>query len=91
MSIKKALARLFSTLWTAVDGFRKILHLLILLIIFSVVVGAFSSTVPSIPGQAALVIRPAGNLVEQLEGDPYDRALAEVLLPDDQSGENIEI
>jgi len=83
MSIKKALARLFTTLWTAVDGFRKILHLLILLIIFSVVVGALSSTAPSIPGKAALVIRPVGNLVEQLEGDPYDRALAEVLGDED--------
>lgn len=79
MSVGKALFRLFSTLWTAVDGLRKILHLLILLVIFSVVVGALSSTAPVIPGQAALVIRPLGNLVEQLEGDPYERALAEFL------------
>jgi hypothetical protein len=76
MSIRKAVGRLFSVLWTGVDAVRKILHLLILLMIFSVVIGALSSTGPLIPKNAALVIRPVGNIVEQLEGDPYDRALA---------------
>ena len=52
MSIGKAFARLFSTLWSAADGIRKVLHLLILLIIFSIVIGALSSTTPSIPGKA---------------------------------------
>ena len=79
MSIRNAFVRLFNALWTAVDGLRKVLHLLILLIIFSVVIGTMSSTAPSVPGKAALVISPQGNLVEQLEGDPYDRALAELL------------
>lgn len=83
MSIRHALFRLFSTLWTAVDGLRKVLHLLVLLVIFSIVVGALSSTAPVIPGQAALVIRPVGDLVEQLEGDPYDRALAEFIGDED--------
>ncbi|MFT5500813.1 MAG: protease-4 [Woeseiaceae bacterium] len=79
MSIRNTFVRLFNALWTAVDGLRKVLHLLILLIIFSVVIGTMSSTAPSVPGKAALVISPQGNLVEQLEGDPYDRALAELL------------
>jgi protease-4 len=79
MSIRKTLVRLFSALWTGVDAIRKILHLLILLIIFSVFVGAMSSTGPLIPKKAALVIKPVGNIVEQLEGDPYDRALAELM------------
>ena len=79
MSIRKTLVRLFSALWTGVDAIRKILHLLILLIIFSVFVGAMSSTGPLIPEKAALVIKPVGNIVEQLEGDPYDRALAELM------------
>lgn len=83
MSIGKAFKRLFTTLWTAVDGLRKVLHLLILLFIFSIIVSALSSTTPSIPEHAALVIRPVGNLVEQLEGDPYDRALAEMLGDED--------
>ncbi|RLA34338.1 MAG: signal peptide peptidase SppA [Gammaproteobacteria bacterium] len=79
MSIRKAVGRLFSMLWTGVDTVRKILHLLILLMIFSVVIGALSATGPLIPKNAALVIRPVGNIVEQLEGDPYDRALAELM------------
>ena len=79
MSIRKALGRFFSVLWTGVDTLRKILHLLILLIIFSIIIGALSSSGPLIPKSAALVIRPVGNIVEQLEGDPYDRALAELM------------
>ena len=65
-------------LWTGADGLRKVLHLLVLLFIFSVIISALSSSSPSIPGSAALVIRPAGRLVEQLVGDPFERALAEL-------------
>lgn len=79
MSIRSSLARLFSVLWTGVDGLRKVLHLLVLLFIFGIIFGALASTAPSLPTRAALVIAPAGALVEQLEGDPYDRALAELM------------
>lgn len=66
-------------LWTAVDGARKVLHLLVLLFIFSIIINALSSSAPIVPGSAALVIRPVGRLVEQLAGDPFDRALAELM------------
>lgn len=79
MNIRKSVVRLFSALWTGVDAVRKILHLLLLLIIFSVFVGALSSSGAMIQANSALVIRPVGTIVEQLEGDPYDRALAELL------------
>lgn len=79
MNIRKSVVRLFSALWTGIDAVRKVLHLLILLIIFSVFVGALSSSGPMIQAKSALVIRPVGTIVEQLEGDPYDRALAELL------------
>ncbi len=79
MSIRGALAGLFSALWAGVDGIRKVLHLIVLLFLFAVVLGALSATSPSLPSRAALVISPVGALVEQLEGDPYDRALAELL------------
>lgn len=79
MSNTSFLKRLFRTLWTGVDGVRKILHLLLLLLIFSIFVGALSSSTPSVPASAALVIKPVGSLVEQLAGDPFDRALAELL------------
>ena len=79
MTIQTAIARLFRAIWTAADGLRKVLHLLVLLFIFLLVLGALSTTAPQLPSESALVIRPVGSLVEQLEGDPYDRAIAELL------------
>jgi len=79
MSKRSIVLRVLSTLWTGVNGVRKVLHLLVLLFIFSVMFGALSSTAPRLPSEAALVIEPYGALVEQLEGDPYDRAIAELL------------
>ncbi len=78
MSKPNVVVRIFRAIWTGVDGVRKVLHLLLLLFIFSILVAAMSGSVPKIPGQAALVIRPMGTLVEQLEGNPYDRAIAEM-------------
>lgn len=77
MSKRSGVARFLGAVWTGVDGVRKVLHLVLLLFIFSIVLVAMSASAPKLPGQAALVIRPAGNLVEQLEGDPYERAVAE--------------
>jgi protease IV len=79
MSSSNFLVRLISSIWYGVDGVRKILHLLLLVILFLVFFGALSGTPPMLPKQAALFIQPAGSLVEQLDGDPYDRALAELL------------
>ena len=75
MSKRSTAARLFRGLWLAADGTRKVLHLFLLLFVFSVVLGALSASAPKLPEQAALVIRPVGDLVEQLEGDPFERAL----------------
>jgi len=79
MGIGASFARIFSMLWSGIDGVRKVLHLIILLFIFSIVISAVSSQAPMIPAKAVLVIRPTGNLVDQLAGDPYDRALQELL------------
>ena len=79
MSKRVSFGRIFSMLWSGIDGVRKVLHLLILLFIFSIVLSALLSQVPKMPSQAALVIRPVGNLVDQLAGDPWDRALQELL------------
>ena len=75
-SRKNLLVRLFSAIWSGVDGVRKLLHLVLLLVVFLVFVGAMSGAPPALPDTAALVIRPQGVLVEQLEGDPFDRAIA---------------
>jgi protease-4 len=79
MSTKNPVLRLLSWLWTGVDGIRKILHLFLLLVVFLLFFG-LSAEVPSVfPSGSALYIQPYGVLVEQLEGDPYDRAIAELL------------
>ena len=79
MSSSNFLVRLISSIWRGVDGVRKVLHLLLLLILFLVFFGTFSGTPPLMPQKAALFIQPVGPLVDQLDGDPYDRALAELL------------
>jgi len=79
MSIGNSLKRLFVALWSGVDGVRKVLHLLVLLFIFSIVVSALSYSTSVVPASAALVIRPVGRIVEQLAGDPFERALAELV------------
>jgi protease-4 len=69
--------RFFGAVWRGLDGLRRVLHLILLLVIFGFIVGALRSTIPRLPAEAALVIAPTGEIVEQLSGDPFERALAE--------------
>ncbi|WP_405233527.1 signal peptide peptidase SppA [Lentisalinibacter salinarum] len=79
MALGKALMRVLRALWRGLDGIRKILHLLVLLFLFALVVAALSPPVAELPRKAALVIAPEGYLVEEFEGNPVDRALAEAM------------
>jgi protease IV len=67
----------FSGLWRGLDALRKVLHLIVLLVIVAIVVGALRGAVPRIPSRAALLVAPQGELVEQLSGNPVERALQE--------------
>jgi protease-4 len=67
----------FSGLWRGLDALRKALHLILLLTIFGALVGLLRGSVPRIPAKAALLVTPEGQLVEQLSGDPLERALQE--------------
>src|SRR6516165_10458522 len=67
----------FSGLWRGLDGLRRALHLILLLLIFGVLLGVLRGSVPKIPAKAALLLVPEGQLVEQLSGDPLERALQE--------------
>ncbi|MEZ5459805.1 MAG: signal peptide peptidase SppA [Steroidobacteraceae bacterium] len=71
------MGRFFGFLWRGLDGLRRVLHLVLLLVIFGFIVGALRSSIPLLPAEAALVIAPVGEIVEQLSGDPFERALAE--------------
>jgi protease-4 len=64
-------------LWHALDGLRKVLHLVLLLVLFGILFAATRSSLPFIPGSAALVLSPQGMIVEELSGDPLERALLE--------------
>jgi hypothetical protein len=65
----------FALVGRMLEGVRKALHLILLLIIFGFVLAALHTSVPSVPRSAALVIAPEGELVEQLSSDPLRRAL----------------
>ncbi|HKE43923.1 MAG TPA: signal peptide peptidase SppA [Steroidobacteraceae bacterium] len=75
MAIGETIKGVLGFLWRALDALRKILHLVLLLIIFGFVFGAIRSSIPVVPHRAALVVDIEGQLVEQLSGDPFDRAL----------------
>jgi protease-4 len=79
MSSRNFFVRLISSIWRGVDGVRKILHLLLLVMLFLVFFGTLSGTPPLVPQKAALVVQPIGPLVDQLDGNAYDRALAELI------------
>ena len=79
MSSSNFIFRLISAFWRALNGLRKVLHLLLLLFIFLIFFGVISGEAPQLlPQEAVLRIQPVGSLVEQIEGDPYDRAVAEL-------------
>src|SRR5579863_10135487 len=63
--------------WRMLEGVRKVLHLILLLVIFGFLLAALHTTIPSVPKSAALVIAPEGELVEQLSSDPLRRAVGQ--------------
>jgi len=70
------LGRVIGFIFRGFDLLRKFLHLVLLLLIFGVLVGALKGSIPHIADNSALVIAPHGEIVEQLSGDAIDQALA---------------
>ena len=70
MSAGSALRGFFGLVWRILEGIRKVLHLVLMLVIFGFVLAALHTSIPTVPRTAALVIAPQGELVEQLSGDP---------------------
>ncbi|MDR3213140.1 MAG: signal peptide peptidase SppA [Azoarcus sp.] len=64
------IARLFRLLWRILDGARRVVLNLILLIAAMALIAALLHPGPSVPEGAALVVRPSGSLVEQSATDP---------------------
>ena len=72
------LGRFFYGVWRGLDALRRVLHLLLLLALLVVAIGALEAMrPPRLPQRAALVLRPSGQIVEQLSGAPLARTLSE--------------
>jgi protease-4 len=70
-------AGFFGLVWRILDGIRRVLHLVLLLVIFGFILAALHTSIPIVPRTAALVIAPEGELVEQLASDPVRRAFGQ--------------
>src|ERR1700736_2682658 len=77
MGVGSALMGFFGLVWRILDGIRRALHLVLLLVIFGFVLAALHTSLPVVPRSAALVIAPEGEIVEQLASDPVRRAFGQ--------------
>src|SRR3984957_17717530 len=77
MSVGSAVGSFFGLVWRILEGVRRVLHLILLLVIFGFILAALHTSIPVVPRSAALVISPEGSLVEQLSSDPVRRAIGE--------------
>ncbi len=75
----RAIRRILHWIWAGLDGLRKVLHLLLLLVIFAAIGALFSRPIPLVASRSALVVAPQGPLVEQFTGDPVERAIEDAL------------
>jgi protease-4 len=76
MAIFRGIHAVLRFLWHALDGLRKVLHLVLLLVLLALFIMATNPSLPIVPAKAALVIAPQGTLVEELSGDPLRRRLS---------------
>ncbi len=77
MSVGSALGGFFGLVWRILESVRRVLHLVLLLIIFGFILAALHTSVPLVPRSAALVLAPEGQLVEQLSSDPVRRVFGQ--------------
>jgi protease-4 len=77
MSVGSALTGFFGLVWRILEGVRRVLHLILLLVIFGFILAALHTSIPTVPKSAALVLAPEGELVEQLATDPVRRAFGQ--------------
>ncbi|MGH8226644.1 MAG: signal peptide peptidase SppA [Steroidobacteraceae bacterium] len=71
------LRSVLTAIWRGLDGLRRVIHLLLMLAILGFVVGILHVSAPHVPDTAALVVKPEGELVEQLSGAPFERAISQ--------------
>src|SRR5258707_4242718 len=77
MGVGSALKGFFGLVWRILEGIRRVLHLILLLVIFGFILAALHTSIPNVPPSAALVLAPEGEIVEQLASDPVRRAFGQ--------------
>jgi len=77
MGVGSALKGFFGLVWRILEGIRRVLHLILLLVVFGFILAALHTSIPNVPHSAALVIAPEGEIVEQLASDPVRRAFGQ--------------
>jgi protease-4 len=77
MAVGSALRGFFGLVWRILEGVRRVLHLILLLVIFGFILAALHTSIPTVPHSAALVIAPEGEIVEQMASDPVRRAFGQ--------------
>ncbi len=76
---RSRIVRVAASLWRILDAtVRGVVTLTLLALIVLVLVAVLSGRRPRVPDSTALVVAPAGFLVEQLAGDPLENALWEL-------------
>jgi protease IV len=71
----RSLAGFFRLIWRILDGLRRGVHLLLMLVLLAVLIAVLGSRPTRLPDAFVLLVRPEGLLVEQYSGDPVERAL----------------
>ncbi|MDX1561510.1 MAG: signal peptide peptidase SppA, partial [Gammaproteobacteria bacterium] len=90
MAEQSFVIRAVKAVFRGIDRVRKVLHFVFLFTVLLLAYALWPAGAPVVPASAALVLNPQGALVDQLSGDPLQRAIAyaqglayaETLLPE---------
>jgi len=69
--------RVLRFIWRFLNNLRRVFQILLMLFILGLIVAGLGEAEFKIPRSTVLVVAPDGVLVDQLEGDPLERAIAE--------------
>lgn len=71
----RGVGRVFGYAWRVLDGVRRAVHLVLMLLVLLGIVLVLGQRPGQLPGAFVLVLNPQGMLVEQYTGEPLQRAL----------------
>ncbi len=70
------LKRFFHLAWSGLNALRILFfNILVLILVVGLLALWLGDSKPKVPARAALVLRPGGNIVDQLDGDPQQQAI----------------